>query len=359
MKILLISNHSYMLYRTRRELIQELMKDHEVVLAMPFAGHEGDFQAMGLRCIHTEVDRRGMDPRADGKLLRTYLRILQEEQPDLTITYSIKPNIYGGLLCAALGIPYCANVQGLGSAFQRRVLSQFVTVLYRAALRKAKTVLFENQGDARKFLDKKIISPQQTAVLPGAGVNLEQFPLCPYPCNPRIHFLYLGRIMGEKGIGELFTALRRLHREMEGRIVLDLVGFFDDHYEAEVNRLVSEGIVRFHGFHWDPQPYYAAADCIVLPSYHEGMSNVLLEAAATGRPVITSSIHGCREAVDDGKTGLLCPVRDADSLYARMRQMAMLSREDRAAMGLAAREKMAREFEKNDVVRQSIHAILS
>ena len=357
MKILIITNHSYMLYRFRRELIAELMKGHEVVLSMPFVGHEEDFRAMGLRCINTEVDRRGINPKTDVKLLMAYGKLLKEENPDLVITYSIKPNIYAGLLCAIRGIPYCANVQGLGTAFQSSGLALLATVLYKSALRKAKTVFFENEGNVQEFLNRKIIPASKVTVLNGAGINLEEYPAKHYPENDKVHFLYLGRFMKEKGIDELFDAIRRLHTEMGDRIMLDLVGFFDDDYEAQVSQLVEDGIAVFHGFRSEPRPYYAAADCIVMPSYHEGMSNVLLEAAATGRPVITSDIHGCKEAVDNGKTGLLCRVKDADDLYRQMRTIAQLSREERIAMGLAARDKMEQEFDKNDVVRKSVEAL--
>lgn len=357
MKILIITNHSYMLYRFRRELIQALAKDHEVVLSMPFVGHEEDFQAMGLRCIRTEVDRRGINPKTDGKLFLTYRAMLKKERPDMVLTYSIKPNIYAGLACSMLGIPFCANVQGLGTAFQRKGLAQFVTMLYKAALRKAHTVFFENRGNAQEFIDRKIIPEEKITVLPGAGINLEAYTCKPYPEGDKIRFLYLGRIMTEKGIGELFDAARRLHRDLGGKMVLDLVGFFDDDYERAVNQLVADGIAVFHGFQTEPQPYYTAAHCVVLPSYHEGMSNVLLEAAATGRPVITSRIHGCMEAVDEGKTGLLCAAKDTDSLYDAMQQMAVLSPETRAQMGRAAREKMEREFEKSTVVKKTMEAI--
>lgn len=358
MKILIITNHSYMLYRFRRELIMELQREHEVILSMPFVGHEEDFMAMGLRCINTHVDRRGINPVTDLKLLKTYRKLLRAERPDMVISYSIKPNIYAGLLCGMMGIPFCANVQGLGTAFQRKGLAQFVTLLYRTALKKAKTVFFENEGNARTFMDRKILPREKITVLPGAGVNLDQYPLMPYPENDRIHFLYLGRIMKEKGIDELFAAMRRLHAEQGDRVVLDLVGFFDDDYENEVNALVKDGIAIFHGFQTEPTPYYAAADCVVLPSYHEGMSNVLLEAAAVGRPVITSDIHGCKEAVDNGVSGLLCRVRDADDLYEKMHRMAALSGADREKMGLAARRKVEREFEKQMVVRKTVDVIL-
>ena len=357
MKILIITNHSYMLYRFRRELIQQLQKEHEVVLSMPFVGHEDDFQAMGLRCIHTEIDRRGINPKTDLKLLMNYRKLLKKERPDLVITYSIKPNIYAGLVCSQLGIPFCSNVQGLGTAFQRKGPAQFVTLLYKTALQKARVVFFENEGNAQEFIDRNILPREKITVLPGAGINLERYPLMPYPENDRIHFLYLGRIMKEKGIDELFAAMRRLHEELGNMVQLDLVGFFDDDYEAQVNALVADGIAVFHGFQTDPTPFYAAADCVVLPSYHEGLSNVLLEAAAMGRPVITSDIHGCKETVDYGRSGLLCRVKDADDLLDQMRRMASLSRADREQMGLAARQKVEREFDKRTVVQKTIQAI--
>ena len=206
-KILILTNHSYMLYRFRLELIQELMKSHEVVLSMPFVGHEEDFQALGLRCIETDVDRRGINPATDMKLFRVYQKLLKNEQPGLVITYSIKPNIYGGFACRMAGIPYCANVQGLGTAFQRKGLAQLVTVLYKLALGKARTVFFENKANAEEFCRRGILPAEKETVLPGAGINLERYPYVPYPKNDAIHFLYLGRIMREKGMDELLSLI--------------------------------------------------------------------------------------------------------------------------------------------------------
>lgn len=346
-----------MLYRFRKELIQALMQDHEVVLSMPFVGHEEDFLTMGVRCINTEVDRRGINPKKDLKLFNAYRRLLNQERPDMVITYSIKPNIYAGIACTLAGISFCANVQGLGTAFQRKGLAQFVTILYKTALCKAKTVFFENEGNAQEFLTRKIIPAKKIALLPGAGINLNDYPTMPYPQNDALHFLYLGRIMKEKGIDELFCAMRRLHREIGNQVILDLVGFFDDDYESEVNSLVADGIAVFHGFQSEPCPYYAAADCVVLPSYHEGMSNVLLEAAAMGRPVITSNIHGCKEAVVEGVSGLLCEPRNADSLYDAMTKFMKLSREQREAMGRAGRAHMEAEFDKKKVVAETVRAL--
>lgn len=355
-KILIITNHSYMLWRFRRELIAELARKHEVVLSMPFVKHEEDFQAMGLRCIKTDIDRRGINPFTDLKLLKIYHQIMKEEKPDLVITYSIKPNIYAGLVCCWQKIPYCANVQGLGTAFQKAGLAQFVTWLYRLAFRKVQTVFFENEGNALEFRKRKILPPQKQVVLHGAGVNLEDYQQQPYPKNEKVHFLYLGRIMKEKGMDELFDAVQRLAAEGQ-TFVLDLAGFFEEEYKEQVEELQEKGIVKFHGFIEEPRPCYAAADCIVLPSYHEGMSNVLLEAAAIGRPLIASDIPGCREAVDHGKSGLLVTVQDSGSLYRAMKQILEIPRLERAAMGLAGRRKMEEEFRKEVVVEQTIRAL--
>ena len=158
-----------MLWQFRRELIAELQTKGEVVLSMPFVGHEEDFKKMGCKCIETEVDRRGINPKRDLKLLNFYRKLLKAEKPDMVITYSIKPNIYAGLACSMAGIPFCANVQGLGTAFQRKGLALFVTALYKTALRKAKTVFFENEGNVKEFLDRKIIPQEKITLLSGAG----------------------------------------------------------------------------------------------------------------------------------------------------------------------------------------------
>lgn len=355
-KVLVITNHSYMLWRFRRELIQELMKTCEVVLCMPFVGHEDDFQKMGLRCIKTDVDRRGINPVTDLKLIRTYKKILKEEKPDQVITYSIKPNIYAGWLCEKRNIPFCANVQGLGTAFQKTGLAQFVTILYRHAFRNVQTVFFENVGNAEEFQKRHIIPAEKGLVLRGAGINLDYYSLEPYPDNEKVHFLYLGRIMKEKGMDELFEAARRLHRENHN-FVLDLVGFFEDEYKEQVESLESEGIAVFHGFQEEPRPFYASADCVVLPSYHEGMSNVLLEAAATGRPTITTDIPGCREAVEQNVSGFLVKVKSSDNLYRAMKQILEMPRESRAAMGIAGRKKMELEFDKKKVVAETLQGM--
>lgn len=354
MKILIATNHSYMFYRFRKELVETLMQEHEVILSTPFVGHEDDLQAMGLRCIDTEIDRRSINPFKDMKLLKTYRKMLDEIQPDLVITYSIKPNIYMGSACKAKRVPYVTNVQGLGTAFEKPMLSSVVSVMYRSALRKARTVFFENEENAKFFLLKNIVSARQMKVLPGAGINLDEYPYVPMQDDGVCSFLFVGRIMKEKGMDEFFAAAKTVKAEFGEKVAFDVVGFYEDAYKENVDHLVTDGVINFHGFQSDVRPFYEAADCIVLPSYHEGMSNVLLEAAASGRPLITSDIPGCREAVENGVSGYLCPIKDADALCDAMRRFVELPESWRAEMGRRGRERMERKFSKPAVVAETI-----
>lgn len=357
-KILIITNHSYMFWQFRKELVEELQKHFEIAISTPLVGHEEDLAAIGCKIIPTDVQRRSVNPMTDLRLFCTYMNMLRKEQPDMVITYSIKPNVYAGCACQILKIPYCINVQGLGTAFQKKKMAYLVSLLYKIACRKAKTVFFENEENALLFRSKKITFAEQQTMLAGAGVNLQHYEYVALKKSETVHFLYLGRIMKEKGMDELFQAIRELHAEYGSRVVLDLVGFFEDSYKDEVEQLISEGIVNFYGFQEDPRPFYEKADCIVLPSYHEGMSNVLLEAAACGRMLVTSDISGCREAVEPGKTGLLCEVKDAGSLFDAMKQVINLTPEEREAAGKLGRKKMEREFDRKKVVDLTVSQIM-
>lgn len=350
MRILIATNHSYMFYRFRRALAEELLKEHEVFLSTPFVGHEDDLRAMGLRCIETQLDRRSINPAKDLLLLRTYREMLREVHPGLVLTYSIKPNIYMGFCCKRAGIPYAVNVQGLGTAFEKPLLAPVVSMMYRIALRRAQTVFFENAENAQLFLRRRLIRPEQAKTLSGAGVDLSEYPPVPMRDDGVCRFLFVGRIMKEKGVDEFFAAARELKAELGERVAFDVVGFYEDAYRGAVEQLAREGIICFHGFQTDVRPFYEAADCVVLPSYHEGLSNVLLEGAATGRAVITSDVPGCREAVSPGESGLLCPVRDTAALVDAMRAFAQTPFAGRQRMGAAGRALVERGFDKRAVV---------
>ena len=358
MRILIATNHSYMFYRFRKELVETLMQEHEVILSTPFVGHEDDLQAMGLHCINTEIDRRSINPFKDMKLLKTYRKMLDEIHPELVITYSIKPNIYMGSACKAKGIPYVTNVQGLGTAFEKPLLSSVVSVMYRSALQKARTVFFENEENAQFFLHKNIISARQMKVLPGAGINLDEYHYVPMQDDGVCSFLFVGRIMKEKGVDEFFAAAKTVKAKFGEKVAFDVVGFYEDAYKETVDQLVAGGVVKFHGFQSDVHPFYEKADCIVLPSYHEGMSNVLLEGAATGRALITSDIPGCREAVENGVSGYLCKPQDTISLTEAMRKIVKNSFTEQLQMGLCGRKLVERRFDKYIVVAQTIDGLM-
>ncbi len=358
MKFLIITNHSYMLWQFRRELIAELLKKGEVVISSPFCGREDELARLGCRLIKTDVDRRGINPLTDLKLCNKYKKLIKAENPDVVITYSIKPNIYAGYTCRRNKTAYFVNVQGLGTAFQKKLLSSFVTVLYRAALKKAKNVFFENEGNLNEFLRRKIISKEQAVLLPGAGIDTGFYPFYPYPDESGgIRFLFVGRIMKEKGVDELFAAAERLKAEYGNSVHFELAGFFEDAYSEQVRKLTEAGVIEYRGFLEDMRPLYSSCHCIILPSYHEGMSNVLLEGAASGRALITSDIPGCREAVLDGKSGFLCPAADAEALYSAVKHFIGLPPEKRAEMGRNGREHM-KGFEKSKVVSMTLAHIL-
>ena len=359
MKFLVITNHSYMLYQFRTELLLRLKEYGEVVISMPFKGHHDDFINMGFKCHNTIMDRRGVNPIEDLGLYRFYKKLLKEEKPDIVITYSIKPNVYAGLICRKINIPYFVNVQGLGTAFQSQPMATIATAMYKTSLKKAKAVFFENHYNADEFVNRKIVPKEKEVVLNGAGVNLNLYKYQPYPSEDNgIHILYLGRIMKEKGIDETFDAMRIIKAKYGNRVIFDVVGFFEDEYKETVNILVEDGVITFHGFQPDPKPFYAMAHCVVLASYHEGMSNVLLEACAIGRAVITTDIPGCREAVEEGMNGYLCQKQSVKSLVACIEKFLSQSFEKRMLIGKAARTKMEHEFDRELIVQKTIKTIL-
>lgn len=355
MKILILANIDIGLYRFRRELIAKLLEEHEVVISLPDGDLVRPLEEMGCTFVDTPVDRRGINPVTDLKLFARYLGLLRREKPDMTITYTIKPNVYGGMACRLLGRPYAINVTGLGTAFQKQgALRKLVVLLYKLALKKAKVVFFENAGNMETLLAEHIVRWEQCVVLNGAGVNLEHFACAEYPAEQEpVRFLFIGRVMAEKGVDELFEAMERLRAEGVN-CTLDVLGFFEDDYKEKIRDAEQAGWLRYHGQQKDVRPFIEKAHCFVLPSWHEGMANTNLECAAMGRPVITSRIHGCMEAVIEGESGLLCEPKNADSLYRAMKEFCSLSCRQWEQMGIAGRKHMEDVFDKNKVVEKTV-----
>lgn len=355
MKVMILANNDVGLYQFRRELIEELLKQHKVVISLPYGDFVKPLEDIGCTFIETPVDRRGINPTKDLNLFFMYRKILKQENPDLVITYTIKPNVYGGFACRLLKIPYAANITGLGTAFQGKgILRKLVTLLYKVGLKKAKTVFFENSENRQIFIDEKIVKEEKTCLLNGAGVNLDRFEPQKYPEDDgETRFLFVGRVMKEKGIDELFKAMKLLR---EGGIdcVLDVVGGCEEDYTEKLKAYENEGWLNYHGYQKDVRPFIKKANCFVLPSWHEGMANTNLECSAMARPVITSNIHGCLEAVEDGVTGFLCEKQDPETLYNAMKRFCGLTFSERKQMGLSARRRMEEIFDKKKVVKDTI-----
>ena len=355
MQILILANHSGGLYDFRKDLIAELKNHANVTVAVPHNDRWEELHKLADRVIEFSVDRRGMNPLHDRKLFKQYRAILNEVKPDLVLTYTIKPNIYGGLACRMAHIPYAVNITGLGSAIENGGwLKRFVLALYKPALKGAKVVFFENTGNRDTLVATGVVPNGRDVVLNGAGVNLEDYPYQPYPQEGPVRFLFVGRVMHEKGVDELFAAAKRMKQEYGDGVEFHIVGSFEEGYKPLMDELEKVGVVKYHGYQSDMKRFYAMASCVVLPSYHEGMSNVLLEAAASGRPLITSDIPGCREAVEDGVSGYLCPAKDANALYGAMQRVMELSVEQRSEMGCRGWERMEQQFSKTAVVTETI-----
>lgn len=360
MKVLVVANFDVGLYKFRKELLQEILNSgHEVYISLPNGDLVQPLADMGCQFIETELDRRGMNPITDLKLIGKYRKILNQVKPDLVITYTIKPNIYMGMLCKNRSITYVINITGLGTAFQSHgVMLKVFVKMYKLACKKAQTVIFENCENMQIFKDYEIVKEQQCLLNNGAGVNLEEYPFTAYPNDEQIRFLFVGRVMQEKGIDELFEVARRIKEEYNN-VYFDIVGPYEDDYKDVTEQLVNDGVIEYHGFQEAVKPFIEKAHCFVLPSWHEGMANTNLECGAMGRPIITSNIHGCLEAVEDGKTGFLAEPKNADDLYNKMKKFIDLPYDKKIEMGQASHKHIAENFNKKDVVSNTIERIFS
>ncbi|MDO4815586.1 MAG: glycosyltransferase family 4 protein [Bacillota bacterium] len=357
MRILIAANDSDGLYFFRRDLIKRFIDDgHEVYVSLPDGDWTESLVEMGCHFIETPVDRRGINIKNDIKLLIKYFKIIKSVKPDLVITYTIKPNVYCGLAARLKRIPYAVNITGLGTALQGKgVLKEIAKLLYHIGCGKAKVAFTENPGNRDELCRMKLFKPEKMCVLHGAGVNTEHFAFEEYPPeNEKTHFLFIGRIMQEKGIDEYFAAADKLLADGYDADFRIAGTYDEDEYRQQIEQRIKSDRFIYHGWLTDIRPAIKAAHCFVLPSWHEGMANTLLESAAMGRPLITSNIHGCMEAVNGEENGFLCEVRNADSLYAAMKRFADLPYAKKAEMGRASRDYICKVFEKKQVVEETV-----
>lgn len=355
-KILFLSNHFITLFSFRKELIKRLCeRGHEVYISSPEDERFSYFEEMGCKLIVTPMSRRGMNPVEDLKLIADYRRIIKRVAPDIIFSYTIKPNIYGSMASNALGCRQVCNVTGTGATFLKEsMLAKLSRILYKLSMKKAYKVFFQNTGDRDYFIEHKMVRDNYE-MLPGSGVNLEQHKLCPMPADDELRFIYIGRVMAVKGVDQYLEAAKAI-KEKYPNTRFYVAGFIEeDTYKLLVDGYAEKGYIEYLGFRKDIDRWIEHCHCTVLPSLGgEGVPNVLLESAATGRVCIASDINGSRDVVEDGVTGWLFTPGDSDELIEKLERFIALSHEQREKMGILGREKVEKEFDREIVIGKYI-----
>lgn len=358
-KVLILVNHDIVLYNFRRELVETLLSNgFDVYISSPYGERIEKMKEMGCKYYEIKINRHSINPLNDFKLIIDYYKQIKLISPDVILTYTIKPNIYGGFVSQFLGVPYIANITGLGSAVENKGMLQKISLLlYKLSLYRVQTVFFQNKENMA-FFTKHKIAINHHQLLPGSGVNLNQFCLLPYPKGEiwknkvrTIDFTYISRIMREKGIDEYLEMAKYIHNHYPFTR-FHILGFCEEAYESKLKEMQNQGIIIYHGMQSDIIPFLLNSHCTIHPSYYpEGMSNVCLESAACGRPVITTTRSGCFETVDDGVTGFLVAPKNTEQLIKAVEKFIHMDFTSRKKMGIYAREKMVNEFNRDIVVK--------
>jgi len=352
MKILILTNNIGGLHSFRKEVVKALRDaEHEVTISAPFEPKKEYFEKIGCTLIDTQFNRKGMNPIKDLLLVLKYRRLLNSIKPDVVLSYTIKPNLYGGMACQICGVPQIANVTGLGSAVENPGWLQNLTILlYRIGLRKAHTVFFQNKANMDFCLNHKMVKGQNK-LIPGSGVNLQYHSFQEYPgIDEPIRFIFISRLLREKGIEEYLTATHEIKAKYP-QTEFHILGGCEEDYEGRMKKLGDEGIVIYHGSQPDVRPFIGRSWCTVHPSYYpEGMSNVLLESCAAGRPIITTNRPGCGEIVDNDVNGFIVKQQDGYDVARKIENFINLPYEKKRQMGLNARKKVEKEFDRNIVI---------
>lgn len=353
--VLMINVHEDDVLCFRKEVINKLADDgYDVMLLYPLGTRSNEIISDHIHVENVEMDRHGCNFFKDFKLLLRYRKAIKKYNPFVVLLYTIKPNIYGSMAAAALRVPFVNNITGIGSSMTGRetLMQKFITFLYKIALKKTHHVFFQNQENKALFLDKKICGEKNSSIIPGSGVDLKRFSYAEYPNTDQIVFNYIGRVMRGKGIVEYIEAAQKIkasHPECQ----FNVIGFIEED-EKELAELLSDaeknGSIIYRGTQRDIKPWIARCDAIILPSkYGEGMSNVLLETAATGRTLITTKIPGCACLVCNNNGYLFSP-GSTEELVSCIEQFVRLPLEERKEMGRRSRELVERKYSRDLIV---------
>ena len=364
-KILFLAQHFITLYSFRRELIERLAAEgHEVILSLPESEDNAYFTNLGCRIVPTDIDRRGVNPLKDLKLISFYRKMIPEQDPDIVFSYTIKPNIYGAMALRGRkrknGAPFrqVCNITGTGGTFlEDNWVAKICRLLYRRSIKSAYKVFFQNTADRDLFVRLNMVGDNWD-MLPGSGVNLEQFHPEPLPEGEGMNFIFMGRVMKLKGMDEFLEAARIIHAERPDTHFY-IAGFIEEgEYKDKVAEYERDGSVEALGFQKDIVSWIRRCHCTILPSHGgEGVPNVLLESAAMGRLCIGSRIPGTEDVIDEGVTGYLFTPGDTQDLVRALRKALALTPEQRAAMGRAGREKMEKQFNRNIVIEKYMREV--
>lgn len=365
MNIAVIENNVIAVNSIREKLFRTLTdRGYRVtILTSGAPGHMNTARGKGFNIVDVGSSRQ--NPLGIARYLFNLRGALKRSRADVCLTFTIRPAIWGNLAAGSLGVPTVTNITGIGPLFARNnVAYRGARALYKFALRKTAKIFFQNNDDRKIFIEKGLADPAVSESIPGSGVDHEHYaPRSRDKAAGNFRFLFISRLVKDKGILEYVEAARMLKNELPGAVFSVLGPVWRQNLkdntvtETEIAGWVKEGVVEYLGESGDVRGFIAGADCVVLPSYREGCSNVLLEASSMERPCIAADVTGCREIVEDGVTGYLCRVQDAGDLAAGMKRMYRLPVETRAAMGVRAREKVIREFDKKIVIDAYIKAI--
>jgi len=365
MKILIALNTTWNLVNFRSGLIRAFIETgHEVIGVAPSDAFVSNFEKLGCKHVSVSMDNTGTNPIKDFRLFFDYLVLFRCEMPNIVLTYTVKPNVYATLAAHVLGIPVINNISGLGTVFIRHsLLTNLVKGLYTLALSRSSKVFFQNDEDEQQFITDNIVSKKQTEILPGSGIDLDKYNYSPVSCahNKPFRFLLVARMLWDKGIGE-FVAASRSVKKLYPDIECCLLGFLDVENPTAISRTdidewVSEGVVSYLGVSDNVENEIMKSSCVVLPSYREGTPRSLLEAAAVGRPIITTNTTGCRNVVDDRQNGFLCKVKDSADLAHVMIQMIEIGEDARKKMAEYGRKKVEREYDEKIVIHKYMNAV--
>jgi glycosyltransferase involved in cell wall biosynthesis len=365
-KIIIALNAAWNLYNFRSGLISFLLKnDFDVVGIAPEDEYVPRVKALGCRFINVKMSPKGLNPFQDIRLLFQYYKIFRSEKPDFFLGFTVKPNIYGSIIAHLLKVPVINNIAGLGIVFQKNnLLTKFVLCLYCLALKNSRKVFFQNADDRHIFVKKFKFLKSKSGTLPGSGVDLKKFSLVPLKNKKTVNFLMIARLLSDKGVIEYVEAARIL-KNSNKKVEFLLLGYLDQNDKSyvtykQLQQWTSDRLIKYLGSSDDVRIQIEQADCIVLPSYYpEGTPRVLLEAAAMGRPLITTNTKGCRNVVDDGLSGFICAPKDSADLAEKIKKVVELDHYSRTKMGELGRKKIEQEFDEAIVCRKYLREISS